>query len=70
MLFMPDINTRKMSGNEKMLPNLLNSSFQKYTKLELLMPHSQAGAWERENSSTFWFPSSSLGTLSRKLQLP
>jgi hypothetical protein len=25
MLFMPDINMRKMLGNEKMLPNLLNS---------------------------------------------
>jgi hypothetical protein len=24
MLFMPDINMRKMLGNEKMLPNLLN----------------------------------------------
>jgi len=48
MQFMPDINTRKMLGNEKMLPNLLNSSFPKPTKPELLMPHSQAGAWERE----------------------
>jgi len=24
MLFMPDVNMRKMLGNEKMLPNLLN----------------------------------------------
>ena len=27
MLFMPDINMRKMLGNKKMLPNLLNCYF-------------------------------------------